>query len=126
MNRRIIYLAAIAVFIPVIVWFAGRFSGLPEVTFDGASQVADSVSKVLVPGRLAPDHQVRQGEGGLTFYLADGSGTVKRVVYDGTNEVSTDELNTALEKGDVVKVAGHICTDGEGERFHAKNVYISN
>lgn len=109
-----------------MVWYAGRFSGLPEVTFEHAAQVADSVAKVLVPGRLAPDHEVQNAGGGLTFFLTDGSGTVKRVVYDGTNEVSPDELKTASEKGEVVKVAGHICSDGEGERFHAKNIYLSN
>lgn len=126
MNRRIFYFAAIAVFIPIILWYAGNFSGLPEVTFNGAAQIADSVSKVLVPGRVVTEHEVANGGGGLTFFLKDGSGTVKRVVYDGTNEVSPDELKTAQTKGETVKVAGHVCSDAEGERFHAKNIYISN
>ena len=124
MNRRTLYIGAFIVFIPIIIWYASGFSGLPQVTFGEAEAMADSVSKVLVPGRLAMDHEIKTGGGGVVFYLQDGKGDIRRVVYDGSKEVSPDALNKALEAREPLEVAGHMCSDGEGERFHAKNIYF--
>ncbi len=127
MNRRILYIVAFVVFIPIVVWYASGFSGVPEVTFQEAGVIADSATstiKVLVQGRLALDHEVKEGSGGMVFYLEDGSGEVQRVVYDGTEEVTTKELDNALASRKPVEVAGHMCSDGQGARFHAKNIYL--
>ena len=127
MNRRAGYLIAIALFIPLILWYAGTFSDLPEVTFSEAKAVSDTVenSRVLVAGVVVPDKEIKK-EGGLTFYLKDEAGTQERVVYEGSDDIPPTELQDAMKKGAVVKVAGHMCSDGQGPRFHAKNVYLSN
>lgn len=124
MNRRTLYIVAFLLFIPLILWYASGFSGVPEVTFKQAEMMADSVSKVVVPGRLAMNHEIKADPGGAIFFMQDNSGEVKRVVYDGSEELTPEDLNAALDARRFIQVAGHICSDGEGLRFHAKNVYL--
>jgi len=124
MIRRYLYFGAAIVFVAVSLWYAAGFSGVPQVTFAQAAVMSDSVAKVMVPGRVDPGHGIEIGEGGLTFYMKDNSGGVQRVVYDGAETVDTTTINEALSDGKGVEVAGHVCSDAQGERFHAKNIYI--
>lgn len=127
MNRRYIYISAFVVLIPVILWIASAHSDLPRVTFAEASAIADTVqnSRVLVPGLLDPAREVSGGGDGITFYLKDGSGAMMRVVYDGSEEVDVARMNNMRQAGEDIQVAGHMCSDGEGPRFHAKNLYLN-
>ena len=126
MNRRVAFFVVFAVFIPIVLWYATTYSGLPSVTFREAAAMADSVPKVLVRGTVTSDHKPEEGDEGLTFYMKDESGAEKRVVYDGDKKYPPEKLSEAEHKGETIRIAGHVCSDVQGERFHAKNIYLSN
>lgn len=122
MKRRTWYLLSLALFVPLILWYAGQFSDLPEMTFAEAGLEEDHTKRVMVSGQLVPDAGIKGGEGSVTFFLQDTEGKKERIVYEGTDEYSPESLKSAEE----VSVVGHMCSDGEGPRFHAKGIYLTD
>lgn len=123
MKRRYYYLLSLAVFVPLIVWYAGRFATVPELRFSEAQALADSTGdskKVIVRGIVLEDQGVEENGSALSFYLRDESNEVERVDYDGSEVVDPLALRRAVETGRIIRVAGHMC----GERFHAKNLFV--
>ena len=123
MSRRTYYMTAIVLFVPIIVWYAGKFSTVPVLTFSQAHVVADSTGdskKVIVPGTIVESKGIEEGGSEITFYLADATEQVERVDYDGSEKIDPAALREAAGKGREIRVAGHIC----GERFHAKNLFL--
>jgi len=122
MNRRTCYITAIVLFLPLVLWYASRFSDLPEMTFAEAALEEDHTKRVAVTGKLvAANNVVSGGESSLTFYLVDDDGKKERVVYEGKEKVTTTDVGEASE----ISVVGHMCSDKEGPRFHAKQLYLS-
>ena len=123
MNRRTWYIAGVILFLPLILWYASRFSDLPEMTFAEAALEEDHTKRVAVNGSLVTGANiVENGENSLTFYLVDSDGKKERVFYEGKEQISKDDVGGAEE----ISVIGHMCSDGEGPRFHAKQLYMSD
>lgn len=124
MSRRAIYIGAFLLFVPLVVWYASGFAGVPEVTFSRATQIADSAdnSKVLVAGYVVEEEPVAAEGSTLTFYLTDADGVVSKVLYDGTSPIPAEQLEKAKGEKRVVSVAGHAC----GDKFHAKDVIFND
>lgn len=123
MSRRTYYMGSIILFVPVIVWYAGKFSTVPILNFVEAHVVADSTGdskKVIVPGTILEDKGIEEGGSEITFYLKDADQSVERVDYDGSEKIDVQALKQAAAAGSQIRVAGHIC----GERFHAKNLFL--
>jgi len=81
MSRRYYFIGAAVLFIPLILWYAGRFSDLPEMSFNELKADTTDVPKVLVSGSVLEF----AGEG-IEFTMADNDGTTFRVVYDGAKK----------------------------------------
>ncbi len=123
MSRRTYYMASIILFVPLIVWYAGKFSTVPVLRFVEAHAVADSIGdskKVIVPGTIVEEKGIEEGGSEISFYLTDADQNVERVDYDGSEKINIPALKKAAEAGQQIRVAGHIC----GERFHAKNLFL--
>ncbi len=123
MKRRYYYLLSLALFVPLIVWYAGRFATVPELRFSEAQALADTTGdskKVLVRGIVLEDQGIEENGSAVSFYLRDESNEVEKVDYDGSEPVDPVELQKAVSEGRIIRVAGHMC----GERFHAKNLFI--
>lgn len=123
MSRRIYYIASLVLFVPLILWYAGRFATVPELKFSEAAALADSTGeskKVIVRGVILADQGIEESGSAVSFYLRDETSEVERVDYDGSDAVDPAALQQAAERSSVIRVAGHMC----GERFHAKNLFL--
>lgn len=123
MKRRTYYITALVLFVPLIIWYAGKYSTVPVLLFHEAHAVADSASdskKVIVTGRIVEREGISEKGSETSFYLMDKNSAVERVDYDGSESVDILELKQAASSGAEIRVAGHIC----GDRFHAKNLFL--
>lgn len=127
LSRRTLYIVAGLFFVPLVVWYATAFSDVPVVSITEARQIADSSSegtkKVLIAGLIEPI-EVPESAGTIEFWLKESDdGERVRVVLEGQESEETAEFIRLLEADESIQVAGHICSDKKGERFHAKSFY---
>ncbi len=120
MKRRYWYLASLVVFVPLVLWYAGQFSDLPDLTFAQASMEDDHTKRVMVTGELVADGGINGAEEGMTFYLKDSEGKRERVFYEGKSDFTEEDLTSASS----ISAIGHMCSDGQGPRFHAKQLHL--
>jgi hypothetical protein len=123
MKRRYYYLLSLAIFVPLIIWYAGQFATVPELRFSEAQALADTTGdskKVIVRGIVLEDQGIEENGSAISFFLRDDQNGVERVDYDGSEVVDPGKLREAVEEGRIIRVAGHMC----GERFHAKNLFV--
>ena len=118
MKRRYWYLASIVLFVPLILWYAGQFSDVPELTFQQAGLEEDHTKRVMVSGKALSG----AADAAEFFFMTDESGTKERVVYEGEEEIPFDQLASSGE----VSVVGHMCSDGDGPCFKAKQILLSD
>lgn len=107
-------------FIPLTLWYAGRFSDLPELSFAKAGLEDDHTKRVMVSGE--PVAIGNSSEEGLSFFMTDEEGTKERVVYEGEEPITADKISAAER----VEVVGHMCSDGEGPCFKAKQIFLKD
>lgn len=124
-SRRKVTLIVLAFFIPLTLWYASRFSDLPILSFTEAEVQGEEGGKVLVEGEVQNVQESHGDDGHVVFMVTDKSGTTERVVYDGSKELDIEELKKARSSKEQIEVAGHICSDKDGQRFHASYVSIA-
>ncbi len=117
MGRRSFFIAFFALLVVATVWYASAVMVLPEYTFAKATQVADSVKTVMVPGTVL-DREIVPNGATLTFYMSDADGTESKIFYDGQEGVPSEKLAEAKANRRLISVSGHVC----GDRFHAKGI----
>lgn len=119
MRRRTFFILFFAIVVVGTFIYAATSVKIPEYTFEQASNVDESVKKVIIPGKLVDKEVVPQGTT-LTFYMTDAKGVESKVFYDGQEEVAAAKVADAAKGGRGVSVSGHVC----GDRFHAKGITL--
>ena len=125
-SRRKVTLIVLAFFVPLTLWYASRFSDLPVLSFTEAEVKGEEGGKVLVEGQVQNVLESHGDDDHVAFMVTDKSGTTERVVYDGSKELDVDALKKARASKEQIEVAGHICSDKDGQRFHASYVSIAD
>ncbi|MCC7438896.1 MAG: hypothetical protein IT211_10425 [Armatimonadetes bacterium] len=117
MQRRILFISFFLLLAAGVVIYGVMNVDVPQMTFAEAVKVNDESKKVILVGKGI--NRPATEDGAVVFYVTDMDGTEVKVSYDG-EAFDHERLNHALQKGEVVHVAGHAHSD----HFHGKELFF--
>lgn len=117
MQRRIFFITFFLLLATGVVIYGIVNVNVPEMTFAEAVKINDESKKVILVGKGINRPVI--DDGAVVFYVTDKAGVQVKVSYDG-EAFDRERLNQALQKEEVLHIAGHAHSD----HFHGKELFF--